>query len=73
MTDAHPFSVVADATALLAMIGERPARRVLLFGAPGAGKSTLAAHLARTLEWPVTASAASAPIPVRRRLVHRER
>ena len=50
MTDAHPFSVVADVTALLAMIGERPARRVLLFGAPGAGKSTLAAHLARTLE-----------------------
>ena len=50
MTDAHTFPVVADATALLAMIGERPARRVLLFGAPGTGKSTLAAHLAQALE-----------------------
>ena len=49
MTDACPFPVVADATAWLAVLGERPARRVLLFGAPGTGQSTLAAHLARAL------------------------
>ena len=41
--------MVADATALLAVLGESRARRVLLFGAPGTGKSTLAAHLAQAL------------------------
>ncbi|GEM_PF-4560631 len=49
MTDACPFPVVADATAWLAVLGERPAQRVLLFGAPGTGQSTLAACLARAL------------------------
>lgn len=50
MAAVHPFPVVADATAALALIGGTPARRVLLFGAPGTGKSTLAASLARMLE-----------------------
>ena len=49
MTDAPLLPMVADATALLAVLGESRARRVLLFGAPGTGKSTLAAHLARAL------------------------
>ena len=49
MTDAPPFPIIADATALLAVLGESRARRVLLFGAPGTGKSTLAAHLAQAL------------------------
>ena len=49
MTDAYPFPFVTDATALLAVIGETRTRRVLLFGAPGTGKSTLAAYLARAL------------------------
>lgn len=50
MTDACPFLVVAHATAWLAVLGERPAWRVLLFGTPGTGKSTLAAYLSRALE-----------------------
>lgn len=49
MAGVHPFPVVADAPAALALIGGTPARRVLLFGAPGTGKSTLAASLARML------------------------
>lgn len=49
MTNANPLPIVADATALLAAIRASWPRRILLFGAPGAGKSTLATRLARAL------------------------
>lgn len=49
MVTMYPFPVIDEATASLATTWGTRERRVLLFGAPGTGKSTLAARLAQAL------------------------